>query len=169
MVKSMVLIYMEGSYNMQIKFERATFDDIEELINVRNKSFYEDYIKYGECPGYNYTKESMMDAILSRIVYKTICDNQIVGNISVRDNKDGTYYLGCLCIIPEYENKGIGQESLKFIEKEFPNALTWTLETPADKMRNHYFYKKAGYAIIEEYMNGSVKLALFEKKMNVEK
>ena len=98
-----------------------------------------------------------------------ICNNQIVGNINVRDNQDNTYYLGCLCVIPDYENKGIGQEAIRFIESEFPNATVWTLETPEDKKRNHYFYKKAGYTIVKEYMGGSVKTALFEKKINLGK
>lgn len=35
---------------MEIRFERATIDDVEELINVRNQCFYEDYIRYGEVP-----------------------------------------------------------------------------------------------------------------------
>ncbi|MBW9157781.1 GNAT family N-acetyltransferase [Clostridium tagluense] len=151
---------------MENKFERTTINDVEALIDVRNQCFYADYVKYGECPGYNHSKESMTNAILNRIVYKIICNNQIIGNISVRDNYDNTYYLGCLCVIPEYENKGIGQEAIRFIESEFPNATVWTLETPSDKKRNHYFYKKAGYTIIEEYIDGSVKLVLFEKKMN---
>ena len=151
---------------MKIKFERATIDDIDELINVRNQSFYEDYVKYGECPGYNLTKENMKNVFLSRIIYNIISDNKIVGNIGVRDNNDNTYFLGCLCVIPDYENKGIGQEALRFIESEFPKATVWTLETPADKERNHYFYKKFGYNIVKEYMEGSVKLVLFENIIN---
>ncbi len=148
---------------MEIKFERATIDDVEALINVRNKSFYADYLKYGECPGYNISKEKMINSVLNKISYKIVCDNQIVGNISVRDNQDNTYYLSCLCVIPDYENKGIGKEAIRFIESEFPNATLWTLETPADKIGNHYFYKKAGYSIIKEYLDGSVKIVLFEK------
>lgn len=154
---------------MEIKYERATIDDVEALINVRNQCFYSDYVKYGECPGYNISKENMTKKISNNISYKIICDNKIVGNISVTDNNDNTYYLGCLCVIPDYENQGIGQESLRFIESEFPNATVWTLETPADKERNHYFYKKASYTIVKEYMSGSVKLVLFEKKINLAK
>jgi len=154
---------------MDIKFVRATIDDADVLINVRNQSFYADYIKYGECPGYSNSIESMISTILNRIMYKIICNDQIVGNISVRDNHDNTYYLGCLCIIPEYEDKGIGQQAIRFIESEFPDAVCWTLETPADKEKNHYFYKKMGYIIVKEYMNGSVKVVLFEKKINTGK
>lgn len=136
------------------------------MINVQNQSFYADFVKYGECPGFNHSKESMTNIILNRITYKVICNNQIVGDIIVKDNHDSTYYIGCICVIPDYENKGIGQESIKFIEGQFPKATVWTLETPADKTRNHYFYKKMGYSITKEYMDSSVKIVLFEKKMN---
>lgn len=127
---------------MEIKFERASIKDVDILINVRNKAFYADYVKYGEYPGYNNSKESMTNAILNRIAFKIVCNNQIIGNISASENHDNTYYLGCLCVIPDYENKGIGQEAIRFIESEFPHATVWTLETPADKKRNHYFIKK---------------------------
>lgn len=157
---------MKGSCILEIKFERATINDSDALINVRNQSFYADYIKYGSSPGYNYSKESMTNCILNRISYKIICNNQIIGNISVTDNHNNTYHLGCLCVIPDYESKGIGQEALRFIENEFPNATNWNLVTPADKERNHNFYKKAGYTIVKEYINASVKLVLFEKKIN---
>ncbi len=122
-------------------------------------------MKYGECPGYNISKEHMTTSILNRISYKIICNNEVVGNISIRDNHDNTYYLGCLCVISDYENRGIGQKGIKFIESEFPNATVWTLRTPADKERNHYFYKKMGYTIINECIEGYVKLVVFEKKI----
>lgn len=151
---------------MRIAFERATPEDAETLIDVRNQSFYADFVKYGECPGYNISKEDMTNSILNRIAYKIICDDRVVGNISVRDNMDGTCYLGCICVIPDYENKGIGQQAIRFIEGEFPNTTVWTLQTPADKERNHYFYKKMGYAIVEEFVEGSVKMVMFEKKIH---
>ncbi|MDD6794386.1 MAG: GNAT family N-acetyltransferase [Clostridiaceae bacterium] len=69
----------------------------------------------------------------------------------------------CVCVIPEYENKGIGQKAVKFLESQFPEAKHWSLETPADKLRNHHFYKKLGYNITKKYMDGPVKIVLFEK------
>lgn len=151
---------------MKIQFERATVDDIDKLIDVQNQSFYSDYIKYGQCPGYNHSKESMTNIVLNKITYKIICNNQIVGDIIVKNNNDSTYFLGGLCVIPTYENKGIGQEAIKFIEREFPKATVWTLETPADKKKNHHFYKKMGYNIVKEYLDGSVKIVLFKKQMS---
>ncbi|OPJ63801.1 GNAT family N-acetyltransferase [Clostridium oryzae] len=151
---------------MEIKFERAAAEDAETLIDVRNKSFYEDYIRYGMCPGYNISKEHMIDSISSTIAYKIVCNNQVIGNIGIKDNQDSNYYIGCLCVIPDYQNKGIGQKAINFVENEFPNAVVWILKTPADKERNIYFYKKMGYKIIDEFVEGSVKLVVFEKKIN---
>lgn len=149
---------------MNIEFVRATADDVAQLIEVQNLSFYADYVKYGECPGYRHSTESMTNIIQNKIVYKICCDGQTVGDIIVKDNGAGNYFLGCLCVVPDYENRGIGQVAMRFLETEFPNARVWTLETPADKCRNHYFYKKMGYQIIKEYMDGSVKIVLFEKR-----
>ena len=154
---------------MKIEFTKATIDDVDKLIDVQNQSFYADFVKYGECPGYNRSKESMTNNVLNKITYKIICNHQIVGDIIIRDNHDSTYFLGGLCVIPDYENKGIGQEAMKFIESQFPNATSWTLETPADKIKNHYFYKKAGYTIVKEYMAGSVKIVLFKKEITSKK
>lgn len=150
---------------MKIEFTRATVEDVDKLIDVQNESFYSDYIKYGECPGYDHSKESMTSIVLNKFTYKIIYDDKIIGDIIVSDNKDNTYYLGGLCVLPAYENKGVGQEAIKFIESKFLNATVWTLETPADKKRNHYFYKKVGYTIVKEYVDGSVKIVLFKKEM----
>lgn len=151
---------------MDVKYEKATIEDAMTLIDIRNQCFYEDYIRYGECPGYNISREHMINSIQNRIAYKIICNNQVVGNISIQDHHDNTYYIHCICVIPEYENKGIGQSAMKFIENEFPNATLWTLRTPSDKERNLYFYNKVGYTIVDECIKGSVKLVVFEKKVN---
>lgn len=150
---------------MEIKFIRATIDDVDELIELQNQCFYRDYEKYGQCSEYNHSVESMKNLISDRITYKIVCDNQIIGDIIVRDNHDNTYYLECICVKPDFENRGIGQHAIKFIESQFPNAVVWALKMPADKKRIHYFCKKLGYSVVEEYMEGPVKILTFEKKM----
>ncbi|WP_312648962.1 GNAT family N-acetyltransferase [Aminipila sp.] len=148
-------------------FSLATNDDIEDLIEIQNKAFYDDYIKYGECPGYGRTYESMKLSVENCAVYKIMVDEILVGNIIVRDNHDGTYFLGGLCVIPAYENNGIGQVAMKFLDRQFKGAHHWSLETPADKERNHYFYKKCGFHITKEYKVSTVNIVLFEKSVTV--
>ena len=37
---------------MNIKLEKAAEDDAEKIISIRNECFYDDYVQFGECPGY---------------------------------------------------------------------------------------------------------------------
>jgi len=55
---------------------------------------------------------------------------------------------------------------MTFMEKQFPQATHWSLEALADKERNQYFYKKSGYQVTKEYMDGNIKIVLFEKWCN---
>lgn len=44
---------------MVLTYREATKSDANLLIDIYNSSFYEDFIHYGECPGYGKTKEQM--------------------------------------------------------------------------------------------------------------
>ena len=50
---------------MKIEFRQAAMTDAELLVEIYNASFYNDYIKYGECPGYGKTKEVMEKSIIN--------------------------------------------------------------------------------------------------------
>ena len=150
---------------MHIKIEKAQNEDAGRLAEVFNQSFYSDYVTYGECPGYNKTEAGMRQSISKNMVYKVTADEEIVGAISVRRESGHRYYLGALCIIPAYANKGIGQTAMKYLDTEFPDARHWSLETPADKLPNHYFYQKFGYRITKEYKDGSVAISYFERQL----
>ena len=151
---------------MEIEFITASEDDAEKFVEVQNKSFYSDYLKYGMCPGYGRSSEDMIESMKNNIAFKIIADKEVVGKISVKQIKPDEYHVNCLCIIPEYENKGIGQKAIALLEKQFCEIKKWSLETPADKLRNHYFYKKCGYKIVDKMMEGTVELVVFEKEIN---
>lgn len=51
---------------MIIKIEKACRSDAKRLAEVYNMSFYSDYLKYGECPGYNKTENDIW------ITYKNV-------------------------------------------------------------------------------------------------
>lgn len=46
-----------------ITYRKAVKEDANILIKIYNDSFYDDYIKYGECPGYGKTREQMENSI----------------------------------------------------------------------------------------------------------
>lgn len=37
---------------MDIEYRCAKTEDAEMLVEIYNTSFYHDYVRYGECPGY---------------------------------------------------------------------------------------------------------------------
>jgi len=40
----------------------------------------------------------------------------MIGSISIIDNDSNIYLISCFSVIPEYKNKRIGRETLRFIE-----------------------------------------------------
>lgn len=150
---------------MKIEFVRASEKDAKKFVEIQDKAFNSDYIKYGVCPGYGRNIESIAESMKSNITFKIVIDGEVIGKVSANKNEYDECHLDCLCIIPEYENKGIGQKAVAFIEKQFNDAKKWLLETPLDKLRNHYFYQKCGYTIIDKIMEGNVELVIFEKEI----
>ncbi|KNY28284.1 GNAT family N-acetyltransferase [Pseudobacteroides cellulosolvens] len=148
---------------MNIIIERASEDDAIEIIKVRNKSFYEDFLDFGECPGYNISIDEMKKKIQKFVIYKISVDGKIIGDISI-DIRENYFWIGCLEIIPEFQNFGIGTEVLKFIEEKHPEAKIWGLETPAQNYRNCCFYEKMGFVKVKDTQQSEkITLRTYEK------
>ena len=44
---------------MNIEIREAKLEDAALLVKIKDASFYSDFVKYGECPGYGNTVEMM--------------------------------------------------------------------------------------------------------------
>ena len=147
---------------MSLKYIKAKKEDTDMLIEIYNASFYDDYIKYGECPAYGRTRESMEASIEKFPKFITYYDDIHVGVILVENRVNGEYYLGCLCVIPKYQSKGIGTQAVKYMLGYYTDWNKITLITPADKEENINFYKKkCGFIIDGTDIDGNVKVAHF--------
>lgn len=144
---------------MILTFRKAVKEDACMLIIIYNSAFYDDYIHYGECPGYGRTKENMEVSIINSPKYIIFCDAIPVGVISFENRGNGDYYLGCLCIIPEYQGKGIGTKAFQYIMNVCSDWKRITLVTPSDKTQNIKFYtEKCGCNVKEKIMDGNVEV-----------
>ena len=123
---------------MELSYRKALKGDAPLLIDIYNSSFYDDYIRYGECPAYGRTKEKMEQSIAEFPKYIIIKDNIPVGVLSFEDKGNETYYLGCLCVIPEYQGMGIGTQTFSYMQSVCPGWKEISLITPADK-EQYYF------------------------------
>lgn len=151
---------------MRIDILPAVIEDAEKIRDVMSEAFYSDYIKYGYCPAYNQSIEHVEKNILSSFSFKIMVAGEIVGYARVIDEGEGCYWLCCLCIIPKVQNLGLGKKAITFIEEQFPLAVKWGLDTPADNIRNIRFYEQCGFKVIKEYVDKNIRLAVFEKKVS---
>jgi ribosomal protein S18 acetylase RimI-like enzyme len=146
----------------ELTYRKATVEDAELLIKIYDAAFYEDYIKYGECPAYGRSVIDMRKSITE--IPKTVIEyNDVpVGVLSVKDNGDNTYYIGCLCVVPEYQRKEIGSETVKYAKNYYKGWKEFSLVTPLDKIQNIEFYvNKCGFVIDRIEMDGTVRVAHF--------
>ena len=72
---------------MKIEFKQAAMTDAELLVEIYNASFYNDYMKYGECPAYGKTKEVMEKSILDYSKFLILCNERPVGCVSCKKRK----------------------------------------------------------------------------------
>ena len=147
---------------MEIEFRKAVIADAELLVDIYNASFYSDYIRYGECPAYGKTKEMMEKSIMDYSKFLMVCNGKPVGCISCRELENGICEVGCLCVIPEFQGKGIGTSAMEFAKTYYSNCSRFTLLTPVDKEENVMFYtEKCGFAVQSVEMDGNVKVVRF--------
>lgn len=147
---------------MDLEIKAATTEDAQLLVDIYNKAFYEDFVIYGQCPGYGKSVSDMIKSINETSKYIAYVGLAAVGAISFLKKDDGLYYLGALCVIPEYQRKGIGHKLLEFIKEQNKDWKKIELVTPADKEKNVSFYtKKCGFTIDGEEMDGSVRIYHF--------
>jgi ribosomal protein S18 acetylase RimI-like enzyme len=146
----------------ELNFRNATAEDTELLIKIYNAAFYDDYIRYGECPAYGRSVPDMRKSI-TEIPKIVIAYNTVpVGVLSVKNNGDKTYYIGCLCVVPEYQRKGIGSEAITYAKNYYTDWKEFSLITPLDKTQNIEFYvNKCGFVIDRIEMDGTVRVAHF--------
>ena len=115
---------------MIIDFKQATVDDAGLLVDIYNASFFSDYQRFGSCPGYGKTIEMMEESIRLYPKHIILCDNRPVGCISCHSNAPQEYEIGCLCVIPEYQGKGIGTQAVQFVKNYYDDWKRLTLVTP---------------------------------------
>ena len=146
---------------MTIEYRKASAEDAELLVNIYNASFYSDYLRYGSCPGYGKTVEMMEESIRDHTKYVILCDNEPVGCISCLKQERGVYEIGCLCVVPGYQGKGIGTRTIQFVKELYEDWERLVLVTPADKKENVAFYTKCGFNISSVERDGNVELVRF--------
>ncbi len=152
----------KGIRLMNLTYKKAEITDASCLAEIYNAAFYRDFIRYGTCPGYGKTKESMEYSIIHAPQcpkYVIMKDGSPAGAVAFENRQNGEYYLACLCIIPEFQGMGIGTKTIQDFLRIYSDWKRISLVTPADKEENIAFYtKRCGFHIENRVMDGNVEL-----------
>ena len=83
-------------------------------------------------------------------LYQAMVENDLVGAAIVfPDEINKSVYIGRIFIDSIYHRKGYGLRLMECIEKYFPCAVEFDLDTPCWNERTNAFYKRLGYRIIK--------------------
>ena len=157
---------------LNLKYERITKADVEEMTPIMKRAFDEDSMRHlgeaGGPPGYD-NGEFIRKWYLSSgaDAYKILLDGKIVGGFNIFTNEK-TRFLGNIFLDTDCQDKGIGSLVWKHIEEQYPDTKKWCTDTPGFSKRNHNFYvNKCGFKItrIENPKDDRESSYIFEKEM----
>ena len=134
-----------------LEFRKAGTSDALVLNCISKRSFDSDVEvgapSAGGPPGYMSLKYHMKMA-RSGHLYKLADNGLIVGGAILFPDGD-TLNIGRIFISPEHFHKGYGIYMMQEIEAMYPEAKTFTLDTPAWNTRTNAFYTKLGYSEVK--------------------
>ncbi|MFX0060811.1 MAG: GNAT family N-acetyltransferase [Candidatus Hermodarchaeota archaeon] len=142
---------------MDLKYVKATEDDIPELTKVMTRAFDDDSQKHlgkakGGPPGYDNGDffRKWLFSYDESIGYKILAEGKVIGGFIVWIFDHGKNSLGTIFIDPDYQDQGIGTQAMQFIFDSYADTKSWTLGTPSWAKKNHHFYEKNGFKKIRE-------------------
>jgi len=132
-----------------VRIEKATVEDAEGLTEVQTRTFLDDNVrKPPGCsmegpPGYD-SVEWNVRWIEQTHYYKTLYRGYIVGGLILFEMGERHCELGRIYVDSGQQDRGIGQQAMRFLSRAFPQVSKWMLGTPSWATRNQHFYEKLG-------------------------
>ncbi len=133
---------------------RARTEDAEPILALKVRAFAAEFARYGACsipPGFD-SLERQRRTLEELLYFQAKLDGELVGAACVVDLGTGVFVLASLYVDPAHQGQGIGSEMVHWLEREFPSARRWRLETPYLSFANHRFYERLGYRKIGEHV-----------------
>ncbi|GAA0127546.1 GNAT family N-acetyltransferase [Clostridium sp. CTA-19] len=152
-----------------IKVKKISGDVADVIYNIQRKSFepllnkYHDYDSSPAMESIERIREKIDRKNTTAYIFQLNDIN--VGYVRVMELEYMTYKISALCVLPEYQNKGIAQEGLKQIENYYYNAHKWILDTIFQEKGNCHLYEKLGYVKVGQLkqINERMTLINYEK------
>ncbi len=150
---------------MDIQLMPAQIEDLPAINRIQKLAFRDSYDQYGFCPAFEAEDEHLIAYLEWARIYKIVLEGHIIGSVFIYKAEENHYELDSISLAPEYQNNGLGSRAILMIENRHPDALLWTLSTPASDERNRHYYEKLGFAPFDsEYINNDLVLIRYKKE-----
>ena len=149
------------------RFERGDIDDVYAIQRAAFRPLYEKYHDDGLNP-YLESRETILQKYTREgiVGYIFKMGGLTVGAVRVGISDAGkSGRIAGLCVMPNYQGRGIAQEALLEIEMMHPGIEKWCLDTIQEETGNCYLYEKIGYKKTgkTEVINEKMTLVFYEK------
>lgn len=156
---------------MDICLKKAVFSDCEQIRKMQASAFSELLKKYRDYET-NPASES-----LEKIQYKfnqsftdyyfIMLEKTKIGVVRVAKLSDTVCRISPMLILPEYQNKGYAHQALSAVEKLYPSADEWQIDTIKEESKLCYLYEKCGYIPTgkEEILKDGMTIAYYCKRV----
>ena len=141
---------------LELSFDIIKEIDIKLLTPIMKKAFDDDAQKHlnrpeGGPPGYDDGEffRTWLLPYQESVGYKISYQDTLIGGVIVWILPENHNILGTIFIDPEYQDRGLGQQTWDFIEITYPDTKSWRLATPTWATKNHHFYKRCGFSEVD--------------------
>lgn len=156
--------------SMNVSLQKAEYNDCPLIHSIQVKSFIhllEKYEDFSSSPA-----AESLDQIQQRFdqpytdYYLITVNCETVGMLRVCD-----FGINCrlspICVLPEYRGRGIAQTAIRSVEKLYPEAIAWQLDTILQEEHLCRLYEKLGYMRTGkiEHVKDGMDLVFYEKRM----
>lgn len=152
-----------------LKVVKISSDMAQEVLGMQKSAFMpllEKYQDYNISPAME-NKETIIEKInrTNTDTYLFVYDKTNVGCVRIANIEERVYKISNLCIMPEFQNKGIAQLAISQIESLYPQAKKWCLATIMEEVGNCHLYEKIGYIRTQEshIINETMTIIGYEK------
>ncbi len=132
---------------------KAEANQVEKIVDMSIRAFETDVNVGGDkgaCPPEYDSIEWHKQMAWEGHLYQAMIGNDLVGAaIIFQDEAENSVYIGRILIDSIYHRKGYGIRLMECIEKDFPCAAEFNLDTPCWNERTNAFYKRLDYRIIK--------------------
>lgn len=99
--------------------------------------------------------------------YFIMLEKTKIGIVRVVRLSDTTFRISPMLILPEYQNNGFAQHALSAVEKLYPSADEWQIDTIKEESKLCYLYEKCGYIPTgkEEILKDGMTIAYYCKRV----